>query len=104
MSWGQKDPNIVQSPEALKAKQTHPSTESFEDFHWKSKPSFGRSNTFGTGYLYPAISVTGIDQTWVVQVSSVPVPQAHSHHTHSCILWQGWVVVYGQRSHSDFPS
>ena len=116
MSQGQKDPNIAHSPGTLKAEQPHPSTVSFEDFNWKSKPSFGRSSTFGTGYLYMAISVTGIDQPWVFRVSSVPVPSGtHGHGTYLHVLvcvsvcvcvcaCCGWVVVYGQRSHSNFPS
>ena len=87
MSQGQKDPNIAHSPGSLKAEQPHPSTVSFEDFNWKSKLNFGRSSTFGTGYLYVAISVTGIDQPWVFQVSSVPVPSGtHSHGTYLHVL------------------
>ncbi|KAI4568034.1 hypothetical protein MJT46_007832 [Ovis ammon polii x Ovis aries] len=87
MSQGQKDPNIAHSPGSLKAEQPHPSTVSFEDFNWKSKLNFGRSSTFGTGYLYMAISVTGIDQPWVFRVSSVPVPSGtHSHGTYLHVL------------------
>lgn len=87
MSQGQKDPNIAHSSGTLKAEQPHPSTVSFEDFNWKSKLNFGRSSTFGTGYLYMAISVTGIDQPWVFWVSSVPVPSGtHGHGTYLHVL------------------
>ena len=103
MSQGQKDPNIAHSSGTLKAEQPHPSTVSFEDFNWKSKLNFGRSSTFGTGYLYMAISVTGIDQPWVFRVSSVPVLSGtHGHGTYLrvrvcvcvcvCVLWVGGTV------------
>ena len=87
MAQGQKDPNIAQTPGTLKAMQTHPCTVSFEDWNWKSKPSFRGSNTFGTGYLYTAISAVGIDQTQVFQFSSASVPSGtYRHHADLCIL------------------
>lgn len=88
MPQGQKDPYSAQRPGTLKAKQTHLCTVSFEDLNWKSKPSFGGSNTFGTGYLYMAISVIGVDKTQVLQFSSASAPSGtHHHHTDLCILY-----------------